>query len=85
LVVILNALSLPKPDRSACILGSVDTLRRENGLLLGTPLLNYYYDRSESTVRKALGNTMFQLAFAEGQKMPVNAALDLVFKTVEEM
>ena len=85
LVVVLNALSLPKPDRSACILGSVDTLRRENGLSIGTPLLKYYYDRSEGAVRKALGNTTFELAFAEGQKIPVNAALDLVLKTVEEM
>jgi tetratricopeptide (TPR) repeat protein len=45
----------------------------------------FLFDQAVSHARERFGNDAFESAFAEGQKMSLDEALDLVLKTVEEM
>jgi len=49
------------------------------------PLEKRYYDRVASFLREKLGNPAYEFAFAEGQKMSLDDALELNLRTVEEM
>ena len=84
LLHMVNIINVQKPENSARILGAMANARKE-GLHTTGPLLQHYYDRAEAHARKTLGDAAFESAFAEGQKMSLDEALDLALKTVEEM
>lgn len=84
LSILLFTLSVLKLEQSASILGAMDNFQRESR----EPLLpdeKHYYNRAEAHLRESLGTKAFETAFAEGQKMSLDEALDLVLKIVEEM
>ena len=66
------------------LLGVLDNSYKESGTPLRL-LFKRYYDSAEAHARKALGDAAFESAFADGQKLPLDEALDLALKTVEEM
>jgi hypothetical protein len=84
-MTILGALYLPKPDRSAQILGTLEYSKRKDPNLEQDPFISRYYGRAEVHARKNLGHEAFEIAFAEGQKLSLDEALDLAMKTVEEI
>jgi tetratricopeptide (TPR) repeat protein len=84
LFLIVNHLEIKELVKPAYILGALDSSRNE-GTRPITPLNVRYYNRAESRARQALGDEVFVSAFAEGQKMSLDEALDLALKTVEEM
>jgi hypothetical protein len=65
-------------------LGVVDDYEKESDFPL-TPSEKRYWGRAEVYAQKILGDAVFKSAFAEGQKMSLDEALDLALKTVEEM
>jgi len=85
LVFILHSLYLEKPENSARIIGNIDNSRKEMENLMDPLSKRIYYDRAEAHARQVLGDAAFESAFAEGQKMSLDEALDLALKTVEEM
>jgi non-specific serine/threonine protein kinase len=63
-------------ERTARLFGAADALRT----ILGTPVLPNYradHDRSVDAVRRALGDDTFAAAWAEGQALPLEAAIAL--------
>jgi tetratricopeptide (TPR) repeat protein len=80
LMEILGSLCLRKPKRSALLLGAIATY--ENPV---SSVAKRYCIRAEQYIREMLGNGVFESAFAEGQKMSLDEALDLALKTVERM
>jgi non-specific serine/threonine protein kinase len=84
LMATLGWLYPQKPERSANLIGIIANFEQENNF----PVKAYqkrYLDRAETCARKALGDVAFESAFAKGQKMTLDEALNLVLKTVEEM
>jgi len=84
LTIFLFTLSILEPENSALIIGATDNFQAE----IDEPLMwddKHYYDRAITHTPKVLGNEAFESAFAEGQKMSLDEALDLVLKTVEGM
>jgi tetratricopeptide (TPR) repeat protein len=65
------------------LLGVLDNSYKESETPIGL-LFKRYYDSAEAHARKALGDAAFESAFADGQKLPLDEALDLALKTVEE-
>jgi predicted ATPase/DNA-binding XRE family transcriptional regulator len=84
LISILNAIYFQKPETSARLLGTIDNFQKEYDRPIG-PFLNRYCIRAEADAREALGDAVFDSAFAEGQKLSLDEALDIALKTVEEM
>jgi len=82
LLLTVNYIDIPKREIIANILGALDNAQSERPI---SPLNMRYYNRAETQTRKELGDPAFERAFAEGQTMTLNDALDLVLKTVEEM
>jgi tetratricopeptide (TPR) repeat protein len=81
---ILGSLYFQRPESSVRLLGVID--KHENEFdLPRTPVEKRYCRRAEVHACKILGNAIFASAFAEGQKMSLDEALDLAWKTVEEM
>jgi len=83
LSIFLFTLNIYYPDNSAKLMGAIDNFQRE----IDEPLTRddkYYYNRAEIHVREELGDEEFESAFAEGQKMSLDDALDLVLKTIDE-
>jgi tetratricopeptide (TPR) repeat protein len=66
------------------ILGALYHVQRETEILFD-PIFKRFYDRAETHARKVLSNEEFEMAFAEGQKLSLDEAIDLVLKTVEEI
>ncbi len=85
LVFMLRSIYIDKPGNSARFLGVIDNSYREMDDRLDPLIKRIYYDRAETHVRESLGDAVFESAFAEGQKMSLDEALDLALKTVEEM
>jgi tetratricopeptide (TPR) repeat protein len=85
LVLMLHSIYLEKPENSARIIGVIDNSRREMEDPMDPLFKRNYYDRAEAHARTVLGDVAFESAFAEGQKMSVDEALDLVLMAVEEM
>jgi hypothetical protein len=84
LMTILGSLYIHKPDRSARLLSAID----KSAAILDyppNPVEKRYCARAEAHARKALGDQTFKVAYAMGQKMTLDEALDFALKTVEEM
>jgi tetratricopeptide (TPR) repeat protein len=84
LETILGSLHIKEPEISAQILGAIDDSETESDLL-PEAITILYCARAEAHVREVLGDAAFDAAFAKGQKMSSDEALDLAWKTVEEM
>jgi len=82
---LLIPISNQLPESSARILGVIDFYEREIRWQKDPWVKRYLRDRAEAHARQVLGDVAFESAFAEGQKMSVDEALDLALKTVEEM
>ena len=81
---ILGSLYVQKPESSAQLLGVIDNYEKEDYFPFAAKDKRYCI-RAEAHACKMLGNTAFESAFAEGQKMSLDEGLDLALKTVEEM
>lgn len=84
LLIILGSLYLQKPESVAQLSGAID-LYQGNSDFAFRPLDKRYAHRAETHARKSLGDVAFEAAFAEGQEMSLDEALDLALKTVKEM
>lgn len=84
LETILGSLYVEKPKSSARILGTIGNSEKESDLL-PEPITRLYCARAEVHTCEVLGDKVFLAAFAEGQQMSLDEALDLALKTVEEM
>jgi predicted ATPase/DNA-binding XRE family transcriptional regulator len=85
LITILGSLYPQEPESSARLLGSIHHYSEQEYYYPHTPIEKRYCHRAEAHARKVLGDTAFEEAFADGQKMSLEEALDLALKTVEEM
>jgi tetratricopeptide (TPR) repeat protein len=72
------------PEYSVPLLGAIDNSQKIFDTPI-EPLLKRYCARAETHARTALGTAGFESAFAEGQKMSLDEALELALKTVEEL
>ena len=70
------------PDNSVLLLGAIDNAQKEFDIPI-MPLLKRYYVHTETQARQTLGETAFEAAFAEGQKMSLDEAFDLALKMTE--
>ncbi|HLO17983.1 MAG TPA: hypothetical protein VK206_24345, partial [Anaerolineales bacterium] len=84
LLLMGNFISIQASEILAKILGALAHSERESDLPI-TPLNKRYYDHAEAKAREKLGDTAFEYAFAEGQKMSLDEALDLALHVVEEL
>ncbi len=80
----LGPLYFQKPECCTRLLGVIDKSGREYDLWL-CPISKRYGARAEAHDRETLGDVGFEAAFAEGQKMSLDEAVDLALRTVEEM
>jgi hypothetical protein len=80
LLSLLDVLCIQEPARSAPIFGAIDSAQKARG-----PLYKHRYERAKSCAHQTLGDAAFNSAFAEGQKMSLDEALELALKIVEEM
>jgi hypothetical protein len=87
LMIILGSLYFQRPESSVRIIGAVHRYERECEFpdMPLKPLEKRYWDRADAHARKTLGDAIFEYAFADGQKMSLDEALDLALRTVEEI
>ena len=81
---ILPSIYFQKPENSARLIGTYEYVERESDYP-ARAVDRQYYGLTAARARKALGDDRFEAAFAEGQKMSIDEALDLAFKTAEEI
>jgi predicted ATPase/DNA-binding XRE family transcriptional regulator len=84
LINVLDSLCSRQPKSLARLLGVIDHYEMEYGFPL-KPIDKHDCMRAENYARKILGESAFEVAFAEGQKMSLDEGLDLALKAVEEM
>ena len=84
LSIMVYYISTQELEISAHILGTIDHWQREHKRPTH-PMWKRYYDRAVTHGLDSLGNVAFEAAFAEGQKMSLDDALNLALKTVEGM
>lgn len=65
-----------QPARAAQLFGAADRLRRDHALPM-VPVWKPDYDAYLATARAGLPETAFEERWAEGQRMPVDAAIDI--------
>jgi predicted ATPase/class 3 adenylate cyclase len=80
LLLVLDSISSHSPEEIAHILGAIAYPAKPTH-----PLWKRPYDRAEVHIRQVLGNEAFDSAFAEGQKITLNEALNLALTIIEEM
>lgn len=86
LVVIVSAICTQKPRISTLVLGAIYAFFQKIGSDIFDPLpLGRYYDDVAAHAREALGNQAFESTFAEGQKISLDEALELLLETVDEI
>ena len=73
-----------KPENSVPFLGALDLYYREIDRPI-SPLQKRYYDRAEATARAALGDAAFESVSAEGAKLSLDEALELMLQKVEKL
>ena len=78
------------PENSVLLLGALSSFLTKFDIPMDSLytlefLLRPYYVRAEARARESLGEVAFETAFAEGQKISLDEALDLALKTVEEI
>src|SRR5258705_4647193 len=76
LLIILGSVYLQEPESVAQLLGAIDLYKRNSDFAF-RPLDKRYGDHAETQARKSLGNVAFEAAFAAGEKMSLDEALDL--------
>jgi len=84
LQILADRIARRRPEIGAKVMGAIDSWRK----LKNEPLdlvTKSFHDRAEIYIHKTLGKVHFASAFAEGQKMSMNEALDMVLKAVEGM
>ena len=84
LLFVLDPICSQKAENTAWLLGAIDNFERESEESI-FPVWKRYYCRAGTHARETLGEIAFETAFAAGQKMSLDEALDLALKTVEEM
>jgi predicted ATPase/class 3 adenylate cyclase/tetratricopeptide (TPR) repeat protein len=84
LVLALDPIRGQKPENLVWILGAMNRFEKENARPIH-PFIKRFYDHAEDQARESLGDAAFGAAFAEGQKMSLDEALDLALMAVEEM
>jgi predicted ATPase/class 3 adenylate cyclase len=84
LILTVNYIPFTKVEAVVHILGAIEQSQRKNERPIN-PLRKGYYDHVMTRALNTLGEVAFQSAFAEGQKMSLEEALDLALRTVEEM
>ena len=81
----LDPFYIIKPGKTASILGAIHTSEKDPNIVPATPINRRWYEHAEEHTREILGDEAFESAFAEGQRLSLDEALDLVLKSVEEM
>jgi len=84
LSIFLLTISFRNPASAALIVGSIDSFQRE----IDEPFwreYKHFYNRAKAHILEVLGNDVFYAALAEGQKMSLDEALELVLEIVEDM
>ena len=84
LVSLLNSIPSQLPEGAAKLLGVIDVFQKEDEILT-YPLVKRYCDQAETYSRNVLGDSAFESAFADGQKLSLEDALDLAVKALQEM
>jgi non-specific serine/threonine protein kinase len=84
LLLALDPLHTEKPENTVPLLGALHEFERESARPIA-PLLKRNYDRAEAYARMTLGDQTFETAFAEGQKISLDQALELARKILEEL
>jgi len=85
-ILIENILSSPFfqiSHNSILLLGVLDQYNKENERLIN-PVYKRYHRQVETNARETLGEEAFESAFADGQKLSLDDALDLVLKSLDE-
>ena len=76
--------SFQMPENSVLLLGAINSFHEKFYAPI-IPLLKRYCVHAETQARESLGEAGFEFAFADGQKMPLDDALDLALNVVEQM
>ena len=84
LLLALDPLHPEKPENTVRLLGALHEFERESARPIA-PLLKRNYDRAEGHTRKVLGDEVFEINLAEGQKLSLDEALELAGRIVEEI
>lgn len=84
LLLILNYMDIQKLESTVYVLGALDNSQKDGEDPIEL-LFMRYYNHAEAHAHEKLGDLAFESAFAEGQKMSLDDALDLVLQIVEEM
>jgi len=81
---ILSSVFFRSLHNSVLLLSVIDRYNKENERLTN-PLYKRNHRKTEMYAREALGEANFASIFAEGQKISLEEALDLVLKSMEEL
>ena len=81
----LNSAAIRNHESSMCLLGAIYEFEKEHERQIRMFHKRFSYEEYETHARALFGEATFESAFAEGQKMTLDEALDLVLKAVEEM
>jgi tetratricopeptide (TPR) repeat protein len=84
LLWVLNLIYRKTPEFSVRLLGTLSNSQSETTPAID-PLLQRFYDGAEVHTRQLLGDEAFESVFAEGEKLSLDEAIDVVSKMVEEM
>jgi hypothetical protein len=84
LLFMLDSIYSREVENSIRYLGAIHRFTIESKRPI-SPLTKRSYDRTETHARKILGDAKFEMVFAEGQKLSLDAAIDLGLKIVEQM
>lgn len=82
---VLNSTAIQKHLSSVNLLGTIYGFEKEHERQIRMAHKPFAYKQFEARARELFGDAAFEAAFAEGQKMTLDDALDLALKTVEEM
>jgi len=85
LMSVLNYTAIQKHESSMNLFGAMYTFEKEHERQIRMFHKPFSYKQFEANARELFGDAAFEAAFAEGQKMSLDEALDLALKTVEEM
>jgi predicted ATPase/class 3 adenylate cyclase len=85
LAVLLDSAAIQKHASFMNLLGTIYSFEKERERQIRLHHKRFSYKQFEAHARELFGDAAFESAFAEGQKMNLDDALDLVLKTVEEM
>jgi predicted ATPase/class 3 adenylate cyclase/DNA-binding CsgD family transcriptional regulator len=84
LLCILPSIYAQKPEDATRIMGVFESMERDYDYP-PRAVDRKYYDQAKVHARQSLGNAAFEAFFAEGQQMTIDEALDLAWKTAEEI